>query len=259
MKYIFGVIGLFVLAFGAWNVGDEKRNLPSEEIKTAELTALEVDELEEYVVADIDYVDAATLVSLESGSTLTQAEIDGLTFMREEEKLARDVYLALYDVWGVTIFSTIAGSEVTHMDAVGTLLEKYGITDPASKERGVFTNETLQALYDALVADGTQSRAAAFTVGAKIEDLDIRDLENNLAVTNNADVIAVYESLQRGSRNHLRAFNRQIRNETGSDYKPEFISNADFAAIIASDVERGAATGQGTNVGSGQGTGRGRN
>lgn len=261
MKYLIGIIALALVAVGAWNyiekeeVNEETENIKTEVTAPTVSEASEVDELEEYQVADIDYVDATKLINNQTNSMLTQTEIDGLAFMREEEKLARDVYLTLYDVWGVQIFSNIAGSEVTHMDAILTLLERYDIQDPASTERGVFTNPDLQTLYNELVAKGEQSLAAAFRVGAKIEDLDIRDLEENLAATDNPDIRIVYESLQRGSRNHLRAFNRQLLNETGSNYEPEFISQAEFDSIIAEGVERGG--GQGGGSGQGQGARQG--
>jgi hypothetical protein len=159
--------------------------------------------------------------------------------MREEEKLARDVYLALADTWGVKVFSNIAVSEATHMEAVGDLLVRYGITDPITTDtRGVFTNPDLQQLYTDLVARGSISAAEAFQVGALIEDLDINDLENLLAETNKADIRIVYENLQKGSRNHLRAFTRQI--ERGGDtYEPTYISEAEYQSIIESRQERG--------------------
>ena len=71
---------------------------------------------------------------------LTDSEKYWLTYMREEEKLARDVYIFLYDKWGSQIFNNISVSEQTHMDAIKTLLDRYGIPDPvADKGPGVFT------------------------------------------------------------------------------------------------------------------------
>ena len=84
---------------------------------------------------------------------ITDAELEGILYMREEEKLARDVYLTLYEAWGVPIFQNIARSEATHMEAVNTLIDRYGLADPAAAEVGVFTDPTLQGLYDQLVAD----------------------------------------------------------------------------------------------------------
>lgn len=54
--------------------------------------------------------------------------------MREEEKLARDVYLELYETWDLPVFYNIAQSEQTHMGAVKTLIEKYNLKDPITDE-----------------------------------------------------------------------------------------------------------------------------
>ena len=56
---------------------------------------------------------------------LSPVEIEGILFMREEEKLARDVYLKLYDRWELPIFRNIANSEATHMEAIKTLIDRY--------------------------------------------------------------------------------------------------------------------------------------
>ena len=61
--------------------------------------------------------------------------------MREEEKLARDVYLAMDDLWGLRVFSQISWSEQNHMDAVLAVLDKYGVLDPVGDNpTGVFTD-----------------------------------------------------------------------------------------------------------------------
>jgi hypothetical protein len=246
MKFIVIAVALVSIGIGGWVY--QVAEAPQVEISSGEVPAEDVvttDVDKPYEVIAEDLVDATELISQGDSAVLSQAEMDGLRFMREEEKLARDVYLALYERWGSPIFSNIAKSEQTHMDAVGTLLTTFGITDPASELPGVFSNAQLQALYNELDARGGVSLAEAFTVGAYIEDLDIRDLATELGKTENPNIIAVYESLQRGSRNHLRAFNRQIVSSTGAVYEPQFISSAEFEAIIASETERGAHGGRG--------------
>ena len=47
-------------------------------------------------------------------ASLTESEIQDLVFIREEEKLARDVYDALRLRWGSRVFSNIESSEQTH-------------------------------------------------------------------------------------------------------------------------------------------------
>jgi hypothetical protein len=155
-------------------------------------------------------------------SPLSADEIAGLQFMREEEKLAHDVYVTFYQQYGLAIFNNIAGSEATHMAAVKTLLDRYGIADPAASQTiGVFTNPELQALYNQLIAQGRQSLSAALKVGAAIEEIDIRDLQTRLAGTIHADIKSVYTNLLNGSYNHLHAFTRTFANQTGAVTPPQ--------------------------------------
>ena len=171
--------------------------------------------------------------------TLSLEENESLLFMREEEKLARDVYLYLYSIWGDQIFINISDSEQSHTDAVLRLIEKYSLPDPAAeKSEGQFVNLTLQGLYDLLTAQGQASFIDALIVGAQIEDLDINDLHQQLQFIDNADIILVYEYLLEGSRNHLRAFTGRL-SELGIDYVPTYISQEDYDAIISSSAERG--------------------
>ncbi len=170
-------------------------------------------------------------------TTLSEADSDAMIFMREEEKLALDVYQELYDVWELPIFDNIANAEQTHTDSVQTLLERYDVPDPALDEpAGVFTNPDLQALYDDLVARGSESITEALLVGALIEDLDIADLQARASDEPAIDL--VFSNLEKGSRNHLRAFIRQL-DRNGASYTPAYISQADFDAIINSPTERG--------------------
>lgn len=170
---------------------------------------------------------------------ISETERDGLVFMREEEKLARDVYTALYEKWGVPIFKNISRSEQTHTDAIRSLLEKYQIADPAATTAsGVFVNQDLQKLYTVLVTEGETSLVDALRVGALIEDLDIVDLQKRIGVTDNADVIFVYENLMKGSRNHLRSFVGQLT-KNGATYEPAYLSAEEYVAIINSPRETG--------------------
>ncbi len=141
---------------------------------------------------------------------LSATEKESLLYMREEEKLARDVYNAFYDRYGLRVFSNIATSEQAHMDAVLTLLNRYGLADPAAAAPGVFNNDDLQALYDDLIDQGNASLTAALQAAVLIEETDIADLQDGLALTSHADLRAVYNNLLRASQNHLRAFSRQL-------------------------------------------------
>jgi hypothetical protein len=170
---------------------------------------------------------------------LTPQEEESLLFMREEEKLARDVYLYLYNIWGDKIFLNISDSEQQHTDAVLGLIEKYNLPDPAADTpMGEFDNLVLQGLYDLLTAQGTASLIDALIVGATIEDLDINDLHSQLLFIDNADITLVYENLLKGSRNHLRAFTGRLT-DLGFEYVPVYISQEDYDAIVSSPSERG--------------------
>jgi hypothetical protein len=170
---------------------------------------------------------------------LSDAEAEGILYMREEEKLARDVYLTLGEQWNLPIWSNIADSEGTHMEAVKTLIDRYGLEDPINGTvRGEFANQDLQALYNRLVERGSQSLVDALRVGAAIEEIDILDLQTHAAQTEKADVRRVYDSLTRGSENHLRSFVFLLERQ-GETYEPAYLETEEFNEIVSSPVDRG--------------------
>ncbi len=144
-------------------------------------------------------------------AALTPAERAGLLYMREEEKLARDVYLALAEKWRLPVFSNIASAEQIHMDRFRDLLAKYGLADPAAnKGRGEFTNPEFTALYAELTSAGSASLAEALSAGVTIEERDIADLANLIAVARQRDLRNVCTNLRSASYNHLAAFQRAL-------------------------------------------------
>lgn len=185
------------------------------------------------------HADPPTTLAVAAAVTLTDAERDGLLWMREEEKLAFDVYQVLYERWQLPVFDNIGRAEATHMASVEALLDRYGLTDPAAGMAvGSFRDPEIQALYDSLVAQGSESLVDALTVGATIEDLDIADLRAR--ATDTPDIALVYANLEKGSRNHLRAFAAQLDGQ-GVGYTPSHISQSDYDALLASSIERGPA------------------
>lgn len=141
---------------------------------------------------------------------LSQEETDSLKYMREEEKLARDVYQVLYEQTFAMVFGNIAQSEQQHMDKVKLFLDAYRIDDPAQEEPGKFTDEILQTLYDDLIAQGSVSELEAFKVGALVEEVDIQDLDVAIENTEIAELKAMYTNLRDASYKHLRAFTKKI-------------------------------------------------
>ena len=177
-------------------------------------------------------------------TSLSADEAAGLQFMREEEKLAHDVYVTLGDTWGLRVFDNIAAAEQQHTDAVAYWLSYYHVNDPAAGNAlGKFTNPELQALFDKLVAQGKQSVADALKVGAAIEEIDILDLQERMTATTNTTLDRLYGNLEAGSENHLRAFAANLKNQTGQTYAPQYLSQADYNQIVSAS-SRGAGNGR---------------
>jgi len=171
--------------------------------------------------------------------SLSGEEVSGLILMREEEKLARDVYTHLYASWNMRIFRNISASEATHMNALLILLDRYDLEDPVGEDIvGSFENETLQSLYISLCAQGDSSLAGALEVGATIEDLDIMDLMELSEQVDNEDILFTYESLTKGSRNHMRSFVSQLQ-RYGENYDAQFIEQVLLDSILATPKEVG--------------------
>lgn len=182
--------------------------------------------------ADRDATDRTT-----AAGALGDEDIAGLLWMREEEQLAHDVYVALGELWGLRVFDNIAASETTHIDAVVGLLERYGIDDPAAgNEPGTFTDPDLQALYDQLLADGRRSVDAALRVGVTIEELDIADLRDRRTATDIAAISTVYADLERASRNHLRAFVSQLDARASTDLSTSPVPDTSATALAPAAV-----------------------
>jgi len=138
---------------------------------------------------------------------LIQRDAASVLLLREEEKLARDVYLTLGEKWNVPVFKNIAQAESRHMSAMKLLVDRYGLQDPVTDDTvGTFTSPKFAQLYRELVDSGSASLTDAYKVGVKIEELDIKDLQDSLADIQSADVRRVYQNLLRASENHLRAF-----------------------------------------------------
>lgn len=169
--------------------------------------------------------------------TIDAAERADLEAMRQEEKVARDVYLVLHMVWGSQVFANIAASEQSHMDLVKLVLDRYRIADPLPNEDlGVYRDASFYALFEGLAVFGLQSPLHAMVVGELIEDFDIVDLQNALGRTDNRDLATVWQNLYRGSRNHLRAFFDQLT-LAGATYVPIFLTPVEYVAITTSDHE----------------------
>jgi hypothetical protein len=176
---------------------------------------------------------------------ISAVETDHVLFMRQEEKLARDVYITLDELWLSPVFENIAISEQRHMDAVGRIIGAQKLDDPAADDTvGIYAYEIFEELYTELTEQGNASYVEALKVGAKIEELDILDLLAALKEVENEYVARVFQNLLRGSSNHLRAFVNALEAE-GEIYTPQLMTQEQYDEIISPSIKRGVGQGRG--------------
>ena len=166
----------------------------------------------------------------QNSTQLTAYEKEGILLMREEEKLAHDVYSFFVEKYNIPIFRNIKQSEVMHQKSMIWLMEKYDIKDPSFEEQGKFNNKELQKLYDRLTVQGN-TLIEALKIGAYIEELDIFDLKKLMKKTDNEDILRVYSRSLWGSENHFRAFTRNLSNR-GVEYEPEFLTKEEMETML---------------------------
>lgn len=174
------------------------------------------------------------------------SELTHLVFMREEEKLARDVYIKLGMMYPNTlVFGNIDDSEQRHTMSVKAMIEQYGHEDPSTNDNiGVFTGEDygwyFTEKYNQLVERAAVNELEALYVGAFIEELDVMDInqcpriiietdndvtECGKAYTGKADIDRLYSTLLYGSGNHLNAYVKNIENFIGAgNYQAQLLS-----------------------------------
>ncbi|SMO99294.1 hypothetical protein SAMN06265173_15211 [Thalassovita litoralis] len=140
------------------------------------------------------------------------SDISTLLFMLEEEKMAGDLYEAFGDLYGTRFFDNIAASEDNHFDALLNQAEQLGLFGDSFvfADAGEFQNDELQDLYDALLAQGSQSLTDALEVGRLIELTDIDDITAAMSGVTDTVLEDVYQNLLDGSFSHLAAFEAQL-------------------------------------------------
>jgi hypothetical protein len=181
--------------------------------------------------------------------------------MRDEEKLAHDVYVALGEKWKLPMFANISQAEKRHMTVIDQLIKNYSVAIPTDKGATEFWDGKYAELYEQLVATGSNSIADAIQVGIEIEELDIRDLREQLQSIQHSDVRAVYTRLEQASQRHLRTFVRGAE-WLGVTPVAKHLEQAAFDSILQSPDQPGRGRGmgpgrQGRGYGPGGGRGRG--
>ena len=206
---------------------DNNEVMPDGNLKSSPATASED-------LADSDFItyDLPDCNFIKGSATdLTADEVEGLKYVREEEKMARDVYLFLSQKFKKPIFKNIKNSEQVHMDKVLCLLIHFNVEDPASDEIGEFTNYHIQELYDYLIDLGSNNIIDALTAGAIIEDYDIKDINDWMEETDNETIEKVFTNIVCGSGNHIISFS-DLLDGYDTEYTPIYISDDEYEAIL---------------------------
>jgi hypothetical protein len=164
-------------------------------------------------------------------ATLSAHEKEGLSFIWEEEKMARDLYTSLYESDNLTIFIDLARSEQSHMDQARAIIDKYALTIPGKDEQGVYQNQTLQNVHDELLAKGLSSDQDALNAAATFEEISIIDLEKELNATHAEDVKVMFQGLLAGSQKHLRSYVTELK-DRGIEYDPRYLGKDEFEKIV---------------------------
>ena len=161
-------------------------------------------------------------------STLSQDLKESIAHMYNEEGLAYDVYLNVYNELNARdgikvsqLYNIATNSEIKHIEEVNTLAIKYdlNITDypdlpaPYSVEGigdGNYSVEAINVLYDILYTKGIQSKQDALEMGCMVEVVDIDDLDKYIALaeeSNASDILDAFNILINGSYKHYWTFN----------------------------------------------------
>ena len=188
---------------------------------------------EEYSAGYVETETPAQIAAVSSAVStpdLTPAEIAGLMLMREEEKMAKDIYTFFFNKFDYRIFNNISKSETVHAEAMLRLITYFKLSDPSTTTAGTYSNPELQELYNKFVSEATTVEDALRT-GAFIEEYDIADLKKLISETGNSYIIRVYSNLKRGSENHLRAFTRMLKLK-GIVYEPQILDKEEYLSII---------------------------
>jgi hypothetical protein len=189
-----------------------------------------------FILSIIMVISMVMMSSCSSSTQLTDIEKEGIQYIHELEKVARDVYLYFYDKWGTSVQNVISGSEQNHMDIMKALIDKYNLDDTVeSNDHGYFNNGDLQQLYNSLIESGSSSEVDALSTAAMIEEYDIVEIRKYNINTDKEDIVSAYNELTTGSENHLRVFVAKLKDNM-VEYQPQYLSQQDFNQIIGTET-----------------------
>lgn len=197
------------------------------------MTELSASLNEQMVSETLDTANQSNLITVLNSLpvyTLTEAQLHSLHYMWNEEKLAKDLYLALNAVYPANSLKNIAtNAETQHVGSMEALLAKYSqtqavidnynlahpttpITQLSEIPAGVFTLPELQTLYNTLYNEGMISATAALQSACKVEVTDVTDLDKDIIDAGSAkDLVTFFEILRAGSYNHYWSFDNALK------------------------------------------------
>jgi len=172
---------------------------------------------------------------LRSYSQITDADISGLNYVLEEEKLAYDFYSEMYKKYNKKVFENIMNNEKVHMEMVQKLMNDLNIEISSSMQNsGEFSDRTIQVLFNDFITAGNYSFSDALRAAAMIEETDISDVRTQYSKAGDERVKALYDCLDISSQNHLRSLVKSLVKED-INYTPKVLSREVYNSIISSE------------------------
>lgn len=175
---------------------------------------------------------------MEATSPLTADETEFLYAIREDEKIAHDVYAAFSALYpAAKTISKIMTAESSHISAAEAVLDYYEIEYPPLSDTGIFEDADRQALYNDLITKGTTLIKAYGTMALMEEETvyAYKSIQNQLT---NSNLSLLLSQLIKASSNHLRATVRQVV-KLGGSYSPAYLSDEEYQTIINMAFENG--------------------
>jgi len=152
-----------------------------------------------------------------------------LAYMWNEERLAQDLYLNLYNVNSdaIQLYNIALKSEAYHIELVENLVKAYDLNitnlvdytqnyseaELKAMPAGTYGVTAIQDLYNTLYNNGAASVQASLEVGCMVEVTDIDDLDKYIIdAKENQALIDTFNLLKDGSYSHYWAFDRALKN-----------------------------------------------
>lgn len=196
---------------------------------------------------DADGISTLTRASVAPVLTVTASlsadEIEFLFALREDEKMARDLYTVFAAKYSTAPqIDRIAAAENSHIAYVEAVLDYYEISYPAMTAAGLFEDAKRQAIYNEL-ADKSGTLLEVYATMAAVEEESVSAYKSVQSEITNENIALVITNMIKASSNHLKAAVCQII-VGGSTYTPLYLSAEEFGTIVNLPYQNGYKYGQ---------------